>query len=108
MSERGDSARNPSSRTGRRLWILCGLITMLGVLISGTMVVNQSKQRQLLYRQAIELREERDQQLAEYSRLTLERGSLSSYQRVQRIANEDLEMDFPDRVTPVEDSARVK
>ena len=81
---------------------------MLGVLVSGTMVVNQSKQRQLLYRQAIELREERDLQLAEYSRLTLERGSLSSYQRVQRIASEDLQMDFPDRVTTVEDDASVE
>ena len=43
-----------------------------------------------------------DEHLAEYSRLLLERSALSAYQNVERLAEEELAMQFPETVERID------
>ena len=57
--------------------------------------------RRALFLELTRNQEAQDKLLEEYSRLLLERGTLLSYQNVDRIAQERLKMHFPEKVTSV-------
>ena len=81
-----------------RPWILGAAIFAL-VATSGVQVAVKSKEMRDAYTRLSDEQARRDALLDEYSRLLLERGTLSSYRNVDRIASEALSMHFPEEVT---------
>ena len=76
------------------LWILCLVLAAAsGIQVTLTTQRVREQHARLEHAQA-----EQDQQLAEHSRLLLERSALSSYQNVERIAQAELAMEFPVQV----------
>ena len=85
-------------RLKARQWIFGGVIWGI-VAASGVQVASKSHEMRRAYTQLSEEQARRDALLEEYSRLLLERGTLSSYRNVDRIASEALSMHFPEEVT---------
>lgn len=86
-------------RLGQILWM--GLL-LIAVVASGVQVAYYSHFVRALHGQlqAVQLRQ--DAELAEHSRLLLERSVETSYQNVEHIAESDLAMVFPERVEHLE------
>ena len=74
-----------SGKTGNSRHVLA-VILLLGVLISGIAIVSQSFVRLDTYTELNELRLQQDRELSEYSRLLIEKESLSSYSVVLKDA----------------------
>ena len=90
------SLRGRVSQTGESVWFLSGAIALIAVFLSALLVVDQARERQTLYTRLNEVQNEREEALGEYSRLLIERWTLSSHSRVHRIAETDLDLVFPD------------
>lgn len=86
------------NRPRARQWIFGGLICAVAA-VSGVQVTTKADDMRDAYTRLSEEQARRDALLEEYSRLLLERGTLSSYRNVDRIANEALSMHFPEEVT---------
>ena len=82
-------------------WFCIGTVALLGVALSGIQVVIVTDDRRELFHELTSNQKVQDRLLQEYSRLLLERGTLLSYQNVDRIAQRRLNMLFPEQVTPV-------
>ncbi len=82
-------------------WFCIGTVALLGVALSGIQVVIVTDDRRALFHELTSNQKVQDGLLQEYSRLLLERGTLLSYQNVDRIAQRRLNMLFPEQVTPV-------
>ena len=82
-------------------WFFFGVFTLLGVAASGIQVIGVTDDRRGLFHELTSNQEIQDGLLQEYSRLLLERGTLLSYQNVDRIAQRRLNMRFPEQVTTV-------
>ena len=74
------------------------LALMAAVAASGLGVVFTSNQHREIHTSLEATRHQQDRLLAEHSRLLLERGALTAYQNVERVAEAELEMKFPDEV----------
>ena len=85
-------------RVKARQWIFGGVIWMIAA-ASGVQVASKSHEMRVGYTRLSEEQTRRDALLEEYSRLLLERGTISSYRNVDRIASEALSMHFPEEVT---------
>ena len=68
---------------------------------SGIQVASHAQDTRHSFLRLTAVQQERDTLLAEYSRLLLERATLSSYRHVGEMAEERLSMRFPEQVTPV-------
>ena len=86
------------NRPRARRWIIGGLICAIAA-SSGVQVASKANEMRGAYTRLSEEQARRDALLEEHSRLLLERGTLSSYRNVDRIANEALAMHFPEEVT---------
>ena len=93
---RGERAAFAASATP---WL--ALTLFAGVVASGIQVALQAQEVRQIQRSLEETRHRQDRLLAEHSRLLLERGALSSYQNVQRVAQKELDMRFPAQVEPL-------
>ena len=82
-------------------WFFFGVLALLGVAASGVQVIRVTDDRRALFHELTSNQEIQDSLLQEYSRLLLERGTLLSYQNVDRIAQRRLNMRFPEQVTSV-------
>ena len=82
-------------------WFFFGVLALLGVAASGVQVIRVTDDRRALFHELTRNQEIQDSLLQEYSRLLLERGTLLSYQNVDRIAQRRLNMRFPEQVTSV-------
>ena len=82
-------------------WFCIGTVALLGVALSGIQVVIVTDDRRALFHELTSNQKVQDRLLQEYSRLLLERGTLLSYQNVDRIAQRRLNMLFPEQVTLV-------
>lgn len=82
--------------TLRRALLLAGLL--IAVVASGIQVVRVSHEVRRLHAELEEAQQAQDEYLADYSRLLLERSALSAYQNVERLAEQELAMQFPERV----------
>ncbi|MBH79296.1 MAG: cell division protein FtsL [Gammaproteobacteria bacterium] len=81
--------------------IAFGLL-FLGVVVSGVQVSYYSQRVRDLHGQLQAVQMHQDAQLAEHSRLLLERSVETSYQNIERIAQADLAMVFPEHVEHLE------
>ena len=73
----------------------------MGAAVSGMQVAAQAQDMRQAFRALSSAQERRDALLAEYSRLLLERGMLSSYRNVGDTAANALAMRFPEEFTAV-------
>ena len=84
-------------RAKARQWIF-GAVICAAAAASGVQVAGKANEMRTAYTRLSEEQARRDALLEEYSRLILERGTLSSYRNVDRIANDVLSMHFPEEV----------
>ena len=77
-------------------WLVIALCGLLGSSITGNLVVDRINERRNLFIELSENQVEQDRLLEERTRLLIERGALSAYQNVDRIAIDELKMKFPD------------
>ena len=68
------------------------------VVASGLLVVQRAHEVRQLHKGLEAVRHQQDRLLEEHSRLLLERGALSAYYNVERVARTELNMQFPDQV----------
>lgn len=86
-----------------RWFSLLALVTLLlGTAASGIQVVYQTHEVRRLQVELQSIQRAQDELLSEYTRLLLERGTLASYQNVERLAVQELSMTFPESVERVE------
>lgn len=86
--------------SGRRYLIVGALV--VAVVASGIQVALVSHEVRRLHGELEAAQKAQDEHLAEYSRLLLERSALSAYQNVERLAERELAMQFPDTVEFIE------
>ncbi|MEQ8482938.1 MAG: cell division protein FtsL [Pseudomonadales bacterium] len=86
--------------SGRQYLVVGALV--IGVVASGIQVALVSHEVRQLHGELEAAQKAQDEHLAEYSRLLLERSALSAYQNVERLAERELAMQFPDTVEFIE------
>lgn len=86
--------------SGRRYLIVGALV--VAAVASGIQVALVSHEVRRLHGELEAAQKAQDEHLAEYSRLLLERSALSAYQNVERLAERELAMQFPDTVEFIE------
>lgn len=91
--------RKARSKRNARLGLVLGL--MVAVVASGIHVVFTSHQLREMHTMLETTRQRHDALLAEHSRLLLERGALAAYQHVERVAEAELDMQFPNKVEQI-------
>lgn len=82
---------------------ILAVILICAILVSGLFIIHQSNVRANTYTQLTDLRLEQDRELSEYTRLLIEKESLSSYQLVLSQA-ETLGMTHPEQIHLIETS----
>jgi cell division protein FtsL len=78
------------------------LVLLVAVVGSGIQVALVSHEVRRLHGELEAAQKAQDEHLAEYSRLLLERSALSAYQNVERLAERELAMQFPEEVEYLE------
>ena len=78
------------------MWLIVALCGLVGSSVTGSLVVDRSNERRNLFIELTKNQIEQDELLQERTRLLIERGALSAYQNVDRIAIDELKMKFPD------------
>jgi len=73
----------------------------LGIAVTGLYVSVGSQSMRALFQEMSDNQKYRDSLLAEHSRLLLERGTHSTYQNIDRVAEAQLDMKFPERLERV-------
>ena len=83
------------------MWVfvitVCDLATASGVLVA--LKTHETRSSFVILG---DIQARHDEMLEEYSRLLLERGTLSSYQNVGELAEDDLSMHFPEEVIRIQ------
>lgn len=87
-------------RAALRRWAFV-LAVCAAAAASGIQVAFHAQEMRGSFMRLGDVQRQRDALLAEYSRLLLERATLSSYRHVGEMARERLSMRFPEAVTPV-------
>jgi cell division protein FtsL len=82
--------------------VIAFAVVLIAVVASGIQVTLVSHEVRRLHGMLETAQKTQDEHLAEYSRLLLERSALSSYQNVERIAQDELAMRFPEAVERIE------
>ena len=94
-------AKKPAKRSASFSRHILIVTLIAATLVSGLLIVRQSFLRLDTYTQLTELRLQQDRELSEYSRLLIEKESLSSYSIVQRGAQTD-GMVYPEKLVKPE------
>jgi len=96
------SAKKTSAATTRipRRWTIAFGCMMVAIAYSGLQVVDAAAEARALYQRLGEVQREEDGLLEENSRLSLQRSSMSNLQKVEEVAQEQLDMEFPNQVLP--------
>jgi len=93
-----------TTRRERRVdwrWLTAGGLIYLGIAISGVWIASMAQDLRGLFISLEHNQDEQDALLAQYSRLLIERGTVSSYQNVDQVAERQLAMRFPESVERV-------
>ena len=85
------------------LWLIAAVVVYSAVALSGVWIASLGQDVRGLFVALEQNQQTQDALLAQYSRLLIERSTLSSYQNVDQVAEQQLTMRFPEiveRVTP--------
>jgi len=85
-----------------RLRILGFVLALLSAVASGVQVAYSSQEVRSLHGELQAAQRQQDAELAEYSRLLLERSMETSYANVERVAQLQLNMVFPEWAEQIE------
>ena len=83
------------------LWGVGFAALLVGIAVSGLSLVEQAHEMRSLYSTLADVQQQQDGLLEEHSRLMLERGTLSSMQTIEGVAESELDMHFPESVGEV-------
>ena len=78
------------------------LVALALLMASGIQVAQSTQEVRSLHAALQKAQRTQDDGLAEHSRLLLERAALSAYQNVERLAETELQMQFPHTVERIE------
>ena len=81
--------------------LLLGVVLLAVCVVLGAQSATQSQRMRTLYSQLQQDALAKDSLLAQQSRLLIERGALKSYNNVDRLAEDELNMRFPESITRV-------
>ena len=96
MAKRGARQRARQLESRRSGALNLGLVLLLLTIgVSGLGLADAAHDMRGLYREMGEVQREQDAALAVHSRLLLERSALSSLNNIERIASDELDMEFP-------------
>ena len=84
------------------VWSVAFLLLIGAIVASGLGVVQTAAETREMYRSLGEVQREHDQLLEEHSRLSLERSTMSSMQKIETVALEQLDMEFPAQIGRLE------
>ena len=107
MAKRSARAKRAAKRTAKApqklsvRWAVVYVGLLAGIGWSGLHVVAAATETRALYKSLGEIQRAQDRLLEESSRLSLERGSISSLQKIEQVAMQDLDMLFPESVQRV-------
>lgn len=93
-------AQKMSVSSSPRWWAVFALM-LVAIGYSGLQVVDAAAQTRLLYQRLGDIQREQDRLLEQSSRLSIERSTISSLQKVEEIAQTELGMEFPTQVEGV-------
>lgn len=82
--------------------VVAAVLLLLGVVASGVQVAFSSQEVRFLHAELQAAQQQQDAELAEQSRLLLERSMETSYANVERVAQTQLDMVFPERAEQIE------
>ncbi len=88
-------------RSSTASWMLLGLATYAAAAVAGVQTVRQANEMRTLFQRHADNQRTQDRHLREYRLLLLERQTFAGYQHVERIAEDELGMRFPDAVVQV-------
>jgi cell division protein FtsL len=94
--------RAPSQSTGP-IWGVCFLLLLGLIVVGGLNVVESAAETRTLYQSLGEVQRQHDHLLEEHSRLSIERGTMSSLQKIETVALDRLGMVFPVHIEQVTD-----
>lgn len=86
--------------------VLLGFVLLTVCVVFGMQSAQQSQEIRSLYSQLQQDALAKDALLAQQSRLLIERGALKSFNSVDRLAEEKLNMRFPETITRVNGASR--
>ena len=84
-------------------WLAAAALTYVGIAISGVLIASMASDVRARFVALEQNQRAQDDLLAQYSRLLIERATLSSYRNVDEVAARQLAMRFPEiveRVSP--------
>ena len=93
--------RTTADRRPAWQWLAAAGAIYVGIAVSGVWIAATAQNVRGLFVALQHNQAQQDALLAEYSRLLIERGTLSSYQNVDQIAERQLAMRFPETVERV-------
>jgi cell division protein FtsL len=93
--------RTTADRRPAWQWLTAAGAIYVGIAVSGVWIAATAQNVRGLFVALQHNQAQQDALLAEYSRLLIERGTLSSYQNVDQIAERQLAMRFPETVERV-------
>ena len=79
-------------------WSIAYACALLAIGWTGLAVVDSARETRTLYYELGEVQRKQDRLLEENSRLSLERSALSSLQKIEQVASEQLDMEFPQQI----------
>jgi cell division protein FtsL len=82
-------------------WLVAAAVVYVGVALSGVWIASLGQDVRGLFVALEQNQRTQDALLAQYSRLLIERSTLSSYQNVDQVAEQQLTMRFPEIVERV-------
>ncbi len=82
-------------------WLVAAGAIYVGIAASGVWIAASAQDVRGLFVSLEENQNQQDALLAQYSRLLIERSTLSSYQNVDQVAERQLAMRFPEKVEKV-------
>ena len=83
------------------LWLIAAVVVYFAVALSGVWIASLGQDVRGLFVALEQNQQAQDALLAQYSRLLIERSTLSSYQNVDQVAEQQLTMRFPEIVERV-------
>ena len=100
-----ENAAPQRARAGGRkpaaVWCTLAVAAYVAAAIAGVQTVRQAHEMRGLYRQLSATQEDKSELLVRYQHLLLERATFAGYQNIERTAEEQLGMRFPEQVVQV-------
>ena len=90
------------NRSPSRFWLVLGLSAYAAVAVTGVQTAVQSDAVRTYYQRLSDVQAAQDEYMTRHRLLLLERATFAGYVNVERIARQELDMRFPQKVVTVQ------